>query len=127
MFRDGLLFNIVVLLAPIPGLPGEENSYTTDILRKEVDPSRSQIVGLDRNVGEISRLLDPGFQVRLILLDGSNLDLRMLRKRQLSSRCQIQFFRQRRSHWLDSKLGEKISPKKTVQGFFPVRKRILDH
>ena len=51
IFRDGLLGHVVTLLAPIPRLPGEENSNSTDILRQEVDSRGSEIVGLDRDVG----------------------------------------------------------------------------
>src|SRR5258707_2235824 len=113
MFRDDLLFDVVVLLAPVPRLPGEENSYATDVLRKEVDACRSQIVGLDRDVGHIPRLFNPGLQIRLIFLDGSNLDLRTLRKRPPSSRSQIQFFRQSRSYRLKRKVFVKVSAQAT--------------
>jgi hypothetical protein len=37
VFRDDLLGNIVALLAPVPGLPSEQSSDCTDILRKETD------------------------------------------------------------------------------------------
>ncbi len=79
MFRDDFLGYIVALLPPVPGLPGEECPYATDILREEVDARRGQIVGLNRDVGQVSSLLDLGLQIRLILLDRSDLDLGALR------------------------------------------------
>ena len=60
MLRDDLLGEIVAFLSPVPGLPGEENSYATDILREEVDARRSEIIRLDGDVGQIPRLLNPG-------------------------------------------------------------------
>src|SRR5882757_4580535 len=127
VFRDDLLGNIVALLAPVPGLPRKQSTYGTDILRKEADARGGQIVNLNRDIGQVPRLLNPGLDVRLILLNGSNPDLRALRQRELSSRLQIQLFRQSRRHRLHRKLDEKVSAKQAVQGFLPVRKRVLDH
>jgi hypothetical protein len=85
MFHDDLLGDIVALLTPVPGLPGEECSYATNILREEVDARRSQVVGLNRDVGKVPGLFNPGLQIRLSFFDGSNLDLRTLRQCELSS------------------------------------------
>src|SRR5258708_313912 len=94
VFRYDLPGDIVALLVPVPGLPGKECSDAADILWKEIDASRSQIVGLNRNVGQISSSLNLGLQVRLFLPDRGNLDLGSLRKCELSSGLQIHLFRQ---------------------------------
>src|SRR6266700_2403051 len=125
VFRQDLPCDIVALLIPVPGLPGQECSDAADILWKEIDASRSQIVGLNRDVGQISSSLNLGLQVRLLLFDRGNLDLGALRKCELSSGLQIHLFRQCSRNSLDRKVDEKISAKQPVQSLFPVSESVF--
>src|SRR6266702_8391268 len=125
-FRHALRGDIVALLVPVPRLPGKERSYGDDILREKGNARRSQVVSLNRDVGQVSSLLNLGLQTRLFLLDGGHLDLWTLCERTLPSCIQIHLFWQSDGHRLDRKLDQKISAQQPIQRLLPVRESVFD-